>query len=146
MTYIDPKRKKLWKTQIFRDSNINNYLLVSKYLYDKGYQVIRMGSIVKNKIDSKNNFIFDYANSEFRTDFMDVFLGYICNFCITNSTGWDSIPVVFKKLMVFVNHVPLLNLHTYSKKYIHIFKHHYDLNTGKFLNIKNIVLNFKRLN
>tara|TARA_Y100001970_G_scaffold294294_1_gene449933 strand:+ start:544 stop:1854 length:1311 start_codon:yes stop_codon:yes gene_type:complete len=139
LNYVDPKRKNLWKTQNYRDSNINDYLPAAKYLYDNGYQIIRMGSVVKEKINKDDKFIFDYANSNWRDDFMDVFLGYICKFTIANSTGWDAIPVIFRKPIIFVNHVPILGLHTYSKKYIHIFKHHYDSISKKNLNIKDIV-------
>jgi len=127
-----------WSSQNFRDSNINNYNLTAKYLSELGYQVIRMGKEVSN-IQLNEKYIFDYAQSKWRSDFLDVFFGHICEFAISNSTGWDAIPVTFRKPIAFVNHVPILNLHTYSKKYIHIFKHHYDLNLKKNLNINEIV-------
>ncbi len=136
---IYPNNKQFWKKQDFRDSNINSYLPTAEYLHNRGYQIVRMGSIVKEKIDKNKNFIFDYANSSWRNDFMDVFLGYICKFTISNSTGWDAIPVIFRKPIVFVNHVPIINLHTYSKKYIHIFKHHFDNNSKKYLSLKDII-------
>ncbi|MDB0003606.1 TIGR04372 family glycosyltransferase [Alphaproteobacteria bacterium] len=127
-----------WSSQNFRDSDINNYNLTAKYLSELGYQVIRMGKVVSNTQLNKK-YIFDYAQSKWRSDFLDVFFGYICDFAISNATGWDAIPVTFRKPIAFVNHVPILNLHTYSKKYIHIFKHHYDLNLKKNLNINEIV-------
>ncbi|MDC0498838.1 TIGR04372 family glycosyltransferase [Alphaproteobacteria bacterium] len=128
-----------WSSQDFRDSDILSYYKVAQYLADNGYQVLRMGKIVNEKFNLDHPLIFDYANSNHRSDFMDVYLGYKCLFAISNSTGWDAIPVMFRKPILFVNHVPIINIHTYSKKYIHIFKHHYDIKQNKYLNIKEIV-------
>ncbi len=128
-----------WTSQDFRDSSVENYYKVASYLANNGYQVIRMGKIVKDRFDLDHPLIFDYANSIFRSDFMDVYIGYKCLFTISNSTGWDAIPVIFRKPILFVNHAPIINIHTYSKKYIHIFKHHYDVKKKKYLKIEDLV-------
>ena len=128
-----------FSTQNHRDSSIENYYETARFLADKGYQVVRMGSIVKERFNISHPLIFDYANSKYRSDFMDVF-AYICNFTISNPTGWDALPVIFRKPILFVNDLPLIAMKkTYSKKYINIFKHHFDTQNKKYLNMKEIV-------
>ena len=46
---------------------------------------------------SNNAQIIDYANSDFRSDFMDFYLGYKSSFCVTTATGMDSFSFYFRK-------------------------------------------------
>ncbi len=128
-----------FSTQDHRDSSIENYYETARFLADKGYQVVRMGSIVKERFNISHPLIFDYANSKYRSDFMDVFFAFICKFTISNPTGWDALPVIFRKPILFVNDLPLIAMKTYSKKYINIFKHHFNTQNKKYLNMKEIV-------
>ena len=69
------------------------------------------------------NFI-DYAANGMRSEFMDVYLGNKCHFCITTGSGWDSIPEMFRRPMVYVNMLPLGQLHTFRTNTISITKRH----------------------
>ena len=47
---------------------------------------------------------------------MDIYLGYICSFCITTGTGYDAIPsFIFRKPVLFTNSVPLSIIPSYKK-------------------------------
>jgi len=122
----------------YRDSDINNFVLAAEALTEKGLYVIRMGAKVSSTMQSKHNMIIDYASNGMRTDFMDIYLGAKCMFCITTGLGWDTIPVIFRRPIVYVNIMPLGYLHTFSKKYISITKKHILKRTGAELTLTEI--------
>jgi hypothetical protein len=98
----------------YRDCNILNYIKAAEYLANQGIYVIRMGAVVKNKLVSKNIKIIDYATNGMRTDFMDIYLGAKCYFCISSSLGWDAIPEVFNRPIVYTNILPFGFLRTHG--------------------------------
>jgi len=91
----------------YRDSSIHNYVPAVEELSRRGYYAIRMGAVVKEALNVSNCRIVDYAANGDRTDFMDVFLGAKCTFFISSGTGIDAIPMIFRRLSLFVNFVPL---------------------------------------
>jgi len=92
-----------WKKDEFRNPNINNYHKVIKQLSLDGYYVFRMGALVQTKLNYTNDKIIDYANSNIRSDFMDIFLFYICRFAIGGTEGLMQLPIIFRKPIAFVN-------------------------------------------
>ena len=44
--------------------------------------------------------------------------------CITTGSGWDAIPEMFRRPMVYVNMVPLAHLHTFRTGILSITKKH----------------------
>ena len=50
---------------------------------------------------------------------MDMYIGYVCTFCITSGPGYDAVPnFLFRKPMLFTNSVPLGIIPSYRKKSI----------------------------
>ena len=97
-----------------------------------------MGEIVKDELKINNEKFIDYS-SKFRSDFLDVYLAYKCNFCITTSTGWDCVAAfTFRKPTLWTNYVPVGNLLTYSPNFLFSLKHHMNIQTKKYLNLKQI--------
>ena len=121
----------------YRDGNIQQYVMACEELANRGYYVIRMGAKVKNSINSKHPKIIDYATSGSRSEFMDIYLGAKCSFCISTSTGFDSIPAIFRKPIAFVT-VPFSYIFTFSSKYISITKHHISKEDGRELSFSEI--------
>jgi putative glycosyltransferase (TIGR04372 family) len=130
-----------WNYHNYRYSNIQNFQLASEMLANKGYFVIRMGSKVKNSFITNSSNVIDYANSKFRNDFMDRYLGANCRFCISTGTGYDSIPLIFRKPIVYVNLVPLGYIPSYSKYHFALTKHHFDFKKARFLSMNEIFQN-----
>lgn len=91
----------------YRDSNINHYILAAEQLTKRGYYAVRMGSVVAETLNVTNPKIIDYASQSCRSDFMDIYLGAKCAFFISSGTGIDAIPMIFRRLSVFVNLIPL---------------------------------------
>ena len=109
----------------YRDSNIQNYILAAETLADRGYFVIRMGAIVREAIKTAHPRIIDYATNGMRSDFMDIYLGAKCEFCISVGTGFDAVPLIFRRPIAYVNMVPLGYLFTFRPQFLGITKHYY---------------------
>ena len=95
-----------WSYHDFRDSDISTYVNAAEALAEMGYTVFRMGAIVKDPLISKHPRVIDYATNGMRTEFLDIFLGAHCTFCISTGSGWDSVPTIFRRPVMFVNHLP----------------------------------------
>jgi putative glycosyltransferase (TIGR04372 family) len=107
-----------WSYHNYRNCNINNYRKAALTLANNGYYVFRMGAAVNKKFDLNHPRIFDYACNGMRTDFLDIFLGSHCTFTISNGTGFDAIPYIFRKPILYVDHVPLGIVNTFSKRFL----------------------------
>ena len=101
-----------WDYHNFRNGDINNYLSASEFLADQGYFVFRMGKTVNSAFQSKNSRVIDYANSKYRSDLLDIYLGANCEFCISTALGYDCVPYTFRKPIVLIPHT-LGYLNTY---------------------------------
>jgi putative glycosyltransferase (TIGR04372 family) len=76
-------------------------------LGDMGYTVFRMGANVAEPLVSSHPRLIDYATNGMRTEFLDVFLGANCFFCISTGSGWDNIPTIFRRPVMYVNYLPI---------------------------------------
>ena len=92
-----------WSYHDYRDADVNAYQKAAQYLADKGYYVIRMGKIVKEPFNAAHPNIIDYAVSEWRSDFLDVYLAAHCFFFLSTCTGLDSVARVFRKPLLVTN-------------------------------------------
>lgn len=114
-----------WNYHNHRDCNVQNYILAAQELVRRGYFVVRMGAVVKETFNLVHPMVIDYATNGSRNEFMDVYLGAKCAFCISNSTGYDAVPFIFRRPIVFVDHVPLGLFTTYSSRFLATTKKHW---------------------
>ena len=96
-----------WSYHNYRDSDISTYVAAADALADMGYTVFRMGAIVEKPLISKHPRVFDYATNGMRNEFLDVFLGAHCTFCVSTGSGWDSIPQIFRRPSLYINFLPV---------------------------------------
>jgi putative glycosyltransferase (TIGR04372 family) len=123
----------------YRDCDIQNYLKAAEMLTKLGYYVVRMGAVVKQKLNSNNPMIIDYATSGKRSDFLDIYLAYKCDFVITSSSGWDSVPShLFRKPILYTNVVPIGLLLTFSSKFMLTTRKYFDTHNQVFLKFSDI--------
>lgn len=108
----------------FRDSDIQNYRQAAVELTKRGYYVLRMGRQVAERMKLQAPQFIDYAMSEHRSDFMDVYLGAKCEFTISNGCGFDGIPMIFRRPICFVNETPFEYLSSWMANSLAIWKHH----------------------
>lgn len=127
-----------WSYHDYRDCNVQNYILAAQELANCGYYVIRMGAAVRKAMNVVHPMIIDYAASGMRNDFMDIYLGAKCKFCISNGTGFDAVPFIFRRPIVYVDHVPLGIISTYSSKFLATTKKHWLRGEGRFMTFREI--------
>jgi putative glycosyltransferase (TIGR04372 family) len=128
-----------WDYHSYRDCSIENFGLAALELISRGYYVVRMGAVVEKPFPIDNPKIIDYGYKGLRSDFMDIYLGAKCSFCVSSGAGWDAVPsYLFRKPSVFTNLVPFGYIPTYRKDFICITKHHIDLYTNIELSLTQI--------
>jgi putative glycosyltransferase (TIGR04372 family) len=93
-----------WTYHDSRDADIDNLVETAKYLIEKGFVVIRVGSIVKKPINLSHERMIDYPYSEHQSDFMDIFLLANCKFTISSGcSGMTDIATISNRPMLTVN-------------------------------------------
>ncbi len=127
-----------WSYHNYRDSNIQNYVLAAEELASRGYYIIRMGAKVKNAMNASHSRVIDYATNGSRSEFMDIYLGAKCDFCISTSSGFEAIPLIFRRPIVFVNMVPFGYLFTFCRKFLGITRHHFSVRENRILTLSEI--------
>jgi len=139
-SYLDKAMPwKRWDYHDYRDADINNYVSAAEALTERGYYVVRMGAFTKNQLKTNNPRVIDYATNGMRSDFMDIYLGAKCRFCISTSTGFDAIPVIFRRPVLYTDftHAELFN--SFTSKSMTYFKHHYLEAEGRNMKISEII-------
>ena len=131
---LRPNSKKLAKHNL-RNSDIDTYLPAAEILTESGYTVFRMGALVEKPLLSNNKRIIDYATNGMRTEFLDIFLGAHCTFCLSNGAGWDEIPKLFKRPTMFVNIIPYWQSHHFIYEIIRYPKLLVDIYDGHVINL-----------
>ena len=89
--------EKVWNYHSLRNVELENFILAAEELTKRGYYVFRMGKKVLKPLKSSNFKIIDYANSNLRSDFLDIFIGAHCSFYLGCLGGFSSIPYIFRK-------------------------------------------------
>lgn len=103
-----------WSYHDYRDSNIDAYIEAATALAGKGYWVFRMGKVVDRPFVATHPRVIDYASSEVRSDFLDVWLTARCAICISTGTGLDEISGINSVPTVFTNLLPLTHIPLYK--------------------------------
>ena len=98
-----------------------------------------MGQIVGAPLVSENPKIVDYATNGMRSEFLDVYLGANCKFCISTGTGWDVIPAVFRRPVMYSNLLPIFAPSALSFPTTIYPKSLYDKKTETYLTLNEII-------
>jgi putative glycosyltransferase (TIGR04372 family) len=136
--YNERYPSKNWDNYEFRNCSIENFILAAEKLAALGYYVVRMGASVQKPLEVSNPKVVDYANSGKRNEFMDIYLGAKCYFCISTGTGFDEIPNIFRRPIVYTNYVSIGRIYTFSQRYLCITKTHWCISENRRLSLKEI--------
>ena len=128
-----------WGYHDWRNTDINSYKEAVKYIIDKGGYVLRMGSVVKKKMDFSHTHYIDYARN-YWDDFMDVFLVSRCKFLLGTNSGFSDMAVAFDKPRAIVNSIPLGHI-PYGRNDIYIPKKYMHKSTLNFMSLKTVLEN-----
>ncbi len=130
-----------WSYHDYRDSKIENYLAAADYFIKKGFYSIRVGSVVEEKIPSSKKKLIDYANSTWRSDFLDVYLSHRCSLFLCSDTGISVVPEIFHKPMVYVNWTLLPRMTNWVQFAVFIPKKIFHKKLQRYLSFKEIINN-----
>ena len=128
-----------WSYHNYRDGDIEKYVVAAEELASRGYYVFRMGINVLKPLKSANPKVIDYANIGIRSDFIDVYLGAKCSFCVSTACGFDAVPAIFRRPIAFIA-APIGSFFTSNKNFLLLTKHHINKLTKKELSISEIFL------
>ena len=126
-----------WSHHNFRNEDIDNFTLAAEELTKRGYFVFRMGVVAEKQFKTNNPKIIDYAFSKYRSDFMDVYLGAKCSFCISTGLGFDEVPYVFGRPIAYLV-LPVGEFRTHNEKFLITTKKHLLLNENRKLSLSEI--------
>ena len=112
-----------WSYHNFRDGDIDRYVLAAEELASRGYYIFRMGIKVLKPLKSSDPNVIDYANSDMRSAFMDIYLAAKCSFCLSTAAGIDGVSYIFRRPIAYI-FVPLGHLVGNNENNLIITKHH----------------------
>ena len=118
----------------YRDSNIDDYLPAIKWLLGKKVWIIRMGKEMHKQVSIENKRLIDYPFCEDQDDLMDVWLFANCSLCISTLCGADFISDVYRRPLLLINFLPLVDLISWSNA-MHAPKKLIWADTGKELTL-----------
>ena len=124
-----------WSYHDYRDANIQNYLPMANILSHKGFHMIRMGSIVAEKLKTNNPKIIDYPY-KYHSEFMDFYLAANCQIFITGLSGACLLAILFRKPIIFINSVQIQTISSSTKYDLFIPKKMWLKQESRFLTLK----------
>ena len=124
--------------ETYRDSDITTFYKAYREIINNGGYVMRMGDKNTKDIEFNNGKFIDYAKSEFKSDFMDIFLCARAKFMLGTSSGLSAVSYVFGTPIVMVNYVPISTIYL-RKGDIFIPPTFIDLKKKKNLSFKKIM-------
>jgi putative glycosyltransferase (TIGR04372 family) len=89
-----------------RNANIDTYLPAAREIVKRGGFVIRMGDKSMKKLKPEQG-IIDYPYSEYKSQFMDVFLCATAKFFIGTNSGLGLVPPIFGVPCALTNWMPI---------------------------------------
>ena len=123
----------------YRNVEINTFVPAMEYLADS-YQVIRLGNIAKERVDSTHQNIIDYPFSDNKTEMLDVFLSAKCRFFVSVGTGLDAIAAYnFRIPVLYVNYIPIQYLTELKRNTICIFKKLWNTDKNRYFTLTEIL-------
>ena len=122
----------------YRNFSIVDLKVAAEFFANKGYFVFRAGNLQREKLETNNSKIIDYANSKLKNDFLDVYLLAKSKFYLGSSSGPMNLSVSFKKPAYGVNY-SLPRFVRSHIPYMFIFKRIKNLENGRLLNLKEIL-------
>ena len=128
-----------WSYHNYRDQDLNSYILAIEEVVKRGYYVFRVGGALNSKhLNHPNPKIIDYTHSELRNDFLDIYLGAKCEFCISTATGFDGIARIFRRPVITISGYPATFL-TYSSKELILIRPHLKIIENRYLKLNEIL-------
>lgn len=118
----------------YRDADIDTYVEAIKYVIDRGGFVVRLGKVVAKKMSYTHSNLIDYPLSEYRSDFMDIYLQTKAKFIVANTSGIGNVAWIFDIPYCGVNIIPI-DAAPFAKHNIYIPKKLKSKITGQWISL-----------
>ena len=132
--------KKGWGYHNYRNSDISEYELSIQWLIERGVRVIRMGKNMIKPLSINHELVIDYPFLKETNDLLDIWLFAHCNLCVSTGTGIDYVSDVFRKPILFINFLPLIDFISWSNA-MHVPKKLLWADSGKELSLRENINN-----
>jgi putative glycosyltransferase (TIGR04372 family) len=124
----------------YRDPPLEGYEALVRHLISKGYLVIRTGSVARKRMEVHDPSFLDYPFSDFKSDFMDVFIYSACEIAVGGSnSGIDYLAATFRKPIVWCDIRPLTPPTYPSERSLFIFSRMRWSDTRRELTIQEVL-------
>lgn len=133
-------RNKDWSYHEYRNSSINNYNKSVRWLINRGYFVIRTGSMAKDEIKIYSKDFIDYPFLKNKNQLFDLLLPSFASYWIGSGFGLDEIPKIKKIPTLFINFLPIFDYNFYNNSETAPKKLVWN-DTGKALNLHEYLRN-----
>ena len=122
----------------FRSSNPKDYIKAIEAVTNSGGWVFRMGDPSMSALPSMPKLI-DYAHHEIRSDWMDIFLGATCSFCIGTSSGYFRVARYFGVPVLYTNCSASVQYYSLMEHDLALFCLLKNRNTNKYLSFSELL-------
>ena len=109
--HIRESKKK--DSQTNRDANPKNYMKLINEVISRGGAVFRMGDKSMTPFP-KTKGLIDYPFSNFKSDFMDIFLAATSKFVVGTASGYWTAASFFNTPLLLTNYVPFLDYYSFN--------------------------------
>jgi len=101
-----PGLNEAWAKNDWRNNDVSTYFDALDFITERGGYALRIGATVSDPLPATRDAkIIDYA-SEYRSDFMDIYLSAKCRFFLGTASGPAWVPTVFHVPVVVIDHAP----------------------------------------
>jgi putative glycosyltransferase (TIGR04372 family) len=87
----------------FLNFDISTFEQAALSLVQRGYQVIRMGAGSAATFGAGHSSVIDYANSNLRSEFLDIYIAATCSFAVSTQTGPDAVCLAFRRPVCYID-------------------------------------------
>ena len=101
--YYDSLGEKESDGYSFLNFDISTFEQAALSLVQRGYQVVRMGAGSAATFGAGHPLVFDYANSNLRYEFLDIYIAATCSFAISTQTGPDAVCLAFRRPVCYID-------------------------------------------
>lgn len=122
----------------FRNANILTYLPAIKAVTEAGGWVVRIGDPGMTKLPAMPR-VIDYAHSQAKSDWMDIFLCAQCRFMMGTSSGMCTIACAFGVPLVMTNLLPGYGVYHFTSQDLLIPRLCFSKDKEKYLNFSELI-------
>ena len=87
----------------FLNFDISTFEQSALWLIEHGYQVVRMGAGSETPLSTSHPQLIDYANSQHRSEFLDIYIAATCSFAVSTQTGPDAVCLAFRQPVCYID-------------------------------------------